>query len=404
MAHRSSLSPDGRHVLLAEMTAGWLPCRLVPFDGSGAGKPVGPSPGQCTDAAWSPDGRWMYFATDVGSGRHIWRQRFPDGRPQQVTFGVTDEEGIDLASDGRSLVTAIGSRQSTIWIHDARGDRQVTSEGFAFAPAISPDGQHLYYLVRSGGAMNFMTGTLWVTELASGERRRMLPDFDIAQFSISPDGRRLVLVASSSTDGTTVWLAPIDGRTPPRRLTPLGALAAYFGAPGEVVFASQEESQSFVYRVHEDGTQLRKISPAAMLFPFSVSPDGRFVPAAEGPSPEMRNALMVHPVDGGEPRLICRCYPPPDIDNGPMPAQMSWTPGATFLYLKFERWLYAIPLAHGQMLPPIPPSGFQSREAIASLPGARLVSGQNVFPGPDPSTYAYMKVSANRNIYRVGLR
>jgi hypothetical protein len=141
-----------------------------------------------------------------------------------------------------------------------------------------------------------------------------------------------------------------------------------------------------------------------MLFPFSVSPDGRLVPAAEGPVPEMRNAVMVHPVDGGQPRLICRCYPPPDINNGPMPAQMSWTPTATFLYLKFERWLYAIPLAPGQMLPPIPASGFQSREAIAGLPGARLVSDQHVFPGPDPSTYAYMRVLAHRNIYRVPLR
>ncbi len=401
MAHRSYLSPDGRHVLLAEMTTGWLPCRLAPFDGSDAGKPVGPSPGQCTDAAWSPDGKWMYFATDTGQGRHIWRQRFPDGSPEQVTFGVTEEEGIDFASDGRSFVTAVGSRQSTVWIHDARGDRQVTSEGFAFSPTISPDGKKLYYLVRSGGAMNFMTGTLWVTELESGERRRVLPDFHIVQYSLSTDGRRVVLVASAEPEGTAVWLASVDGRTSPRRLTTLGGFAAYFGGPGEVVFASDEKSRSFIYRVREDGSELRKISPAPMLFPFSVSPDGRWVPAAEGPSPDMRNALMAHPVDGGSPVLICRCYPPPDIDNGPMPPQMSWTPDGTFLYVKYERSLYAIPLRAGQTLPLLPPSGFQSKEALAAFPGARLVSDQNVFPGPDPSIYAYMKVSANRNIYRV---
>ena len=97
MDHRSYLSPDRKSVLVIEMDNGsWLPCRLVPFDGSSAGKPVGPAPAQCTDAAWSPDGRWMYFSTNTGSGVHTWRQRFPDGTPEQVTFGVTEEEGTSF--------------------------------------------------------------------------------------------------------------------------------------------------------------------------------------------------------------------------------------------------------------------------------------------------------------------
>src|SRR5262249_28873112 len=38
MAHRSSLSPDGKSVLIVEMDlGGWLPCRLVPFDASSLG-------------------------------------------------------------------------------------------------------------------------------------------------------------------------------------------------------------------------------------------------------------------------------------------------------------------------------------------------------------------------------
>ncbi len=124
MAHRSYLSPDRKTVLLTEMDYySWLPCRMVPFDGGTRGKPVGPVPSQCTDAAWSPDGRWMYFAANAGDGFHIWRQRFPDGKAEQVTSGVTEEEGIEFAPDGRSFVTSIGTRQSTIWVHDARGDR-----------------------------------------------------------------------------------------------------------------------------------------------------------------------------------------------------------------------------------------------------------------------------------------
>src|SRR5438046_1265613 len=82
---------------------------------------------------------------------HIWRQRSPDAEPQQVTSGVTEEEGIEFAPDGRSFVTSIGTSQSTVWFHDSRGDRQVTAEGDGFLPSISPDGKKMYYLVRAGG-------------------------------------------------------------------------------------------------------------------------------------------------------------------------------------------------------------------------------------------------------------
>jgi Tol biopolymer transport system component/predicted Ser/Thr protein kinase len=403
MAHRSYLSPDRKQVLLVEMigTTSWLPCRLTPFDGSSPGKPVGPAPAQCTDAAWSPDGNWMYLAANTGNGYHIWRQRFPDGVAEQVTFGVTEEEGIHFAPDGRSFVTSIGNRQSTVWIHEARGDRQITSEGFAFFPTISPDGKKVYYLVRVGGARNFLMGGLWVADLDSGQRQRLLPDFQMLHYSVSADGQRVVFVAAGEKGRTPVWLAPLDGRTAPRQLTTIDSGVAYFGAHGEVVFEGEQKTVSFIYRIKDDGSELQKISPTPMLYPFGVSPDGRWVPAAEGPSPETRNALMVYPAGGGSPTLICRCYPPPSVDNGPMPSQLSWTPDGRFLYLKFATSTYSIPLQPGQVLPPIPVSGFQSKEAVAALPGARLISEESVFPGPNPSLYAFMKVATQRNIYRV---
>ncbi len=106
MAHRSFLSPDSKTMLVVEMNAnGWLPCRLVPFDGSSSGRRVGPEPAQCTDAAWSPDGKWIYLSANTGSGYHIWRQRFPNGAPEQVTLGATEEQGISFAADGKSFVT-----------------------------------------------------------------------------------------------------------------------------------------------------------------------------------------------------------------------------------------------------------------------------------------------------------
>ena len=104
MAHRSALSPDRKSLLIAEMDGGgWLPCRLMPFDASTTGRPVGPPNAQCTTAAWSPDGAWMYFSSNAETGFHIWRQRSPDGVPEQVTFGPTEQEGTVVTADGKVL-------------------------------------------------------------------------------------------------------------------------------------------------------------------------------------------------------------------------------------------------------------------------------------------------------------
>ena len=85
MVHFAYLSPNGQSVLVVEMDGSHVftkPCRLVPFDGTSAGVEVGP-PGTCTSAAWSPNGDWMYFSASIAGRSHIWRQRFPNGRPEQ---------------------------------------------------------------------------------------------------------------------------------------------------------------------------------------------------------------------------------------------------------------------------------------------------------------------------------
>jgi eukaryotic-like serine/threonine-protein kinase len=398
MAHRSYLSPDGRSLLVVEMDVhSWLPCRLAPLDRSSTGKQVGPVPSQCTDAGWSPDGKWMYFTAMTANGVHIWRQRFPDGTPEQVTFGAVSEEGVQFAPDGRSFVTSIGASQSTLWLHDSRGDRQITSEGYSFMPAISPDGKQLYYLVRSYGLHSWNQGALWVADLESGRRQRLLPDAQMLHYSISSDGRRVVFVAIDEHGRSPVWLASVRGEWAPRQLTTMDAATAFFGAPGEVLFGSSEQEQFYVYRIKEDGRDLQKALGAPLL-PMAVSPDGQSIAVQD---PSAWGALVVHSVGGGAPIRLCDlCAPPWGTDT--MPFYLGWSRDGRVLYWKFGNSTSTIPLPPGRSLPTIPPSGIQSSDRVAALRGAaRLSDEEHAFPGPDPSLFAFMRVSAQRNIYRV---
>jgi serine/threonine protein kinase len=396
MAHRSYRSPDGKWILAIEMDShAWLPCRLVPFDGGSTGRQVGPVPSQCTDAAWSPDGKWMYFIVKTASGTHIWRQRFPDGAPEQVTFGAVTEEGIQFAPDGRSFMTSIGTSQSTLWIHDERGDRQITSEGYSFMPSISPDGKKLYYLVRANGLRSWNQGALWVADLDSGRRRRLFADHQLLHYSLSADGQRIVFVTIDDQAHSPVWVAPVNNPSAARQITTANASMAFFGAPGEVVFGGAEDFA--ILRIGEGGGESQKVIPIPLM-PLCVSSDGEWIVVQDA---RAWGALAVYPTRGGSPLRLCdHCAPPWGDDT--MPFYLGWSPDRRFLLWNFSGSMYSIPLAPGRMLPQIPAAGLQSKEAVGALPGARLVAKEpHAFPGPNPSVYVVMKVTAQRNIYRV---
>lgn len=404
MNHLSFLSPDGKQLLMNAMESNgrWEPCRLAPYDGSSKGKKVGPQPAQCWDAAWSPDGKWMYFTADTGSGNHIWRQRFPDGTPEQVTSGTTEEEGIAFAPDGRSFLTSIGTFQNKIWIHDSRGDRQVTSDAYSFLPTFSSDGKKLYYVVRAAGGILIPYGGLWVTDLGSGQRQRLLPEFQMSFYSVSRDGKRVVFGATKETGRPGMWLAALDGSAAPRQITASEGLAAYFGAGGDVFYEAQEREGAFVYRVEEDGSGLRKVIPQAVYGLNGVSPDGRYVAVSVNDTAEVTGgtgATMVYPVDGGAPKMVCVCG-----NRGPdAPQPVSWPPDGKRVYISLVggQTVFAVPLRSGQVVPPLPPAGIRSSEEAAALPGAKAFPVAGAFPSPDPSVYAFPKFSAQRNIFRV---
>jgi serine/threonine protein kinase len=391
MAHRSYLSPDGKWVMLAEMDQDhhWLPCHLVPMEGSKPGRYVGPLGGGCTVAAWTPDGRWMYFTSDHGGVNHIWRQRFPDGQPEQVTSGPTEEEGIAMAPDGRSLVTAVAVQNTSLWVHDAKGERQISLEGNGNNPRFTPDGKKLCYTIVKNAPNQFAwyrnPGELRVADLESGRSEPLVPGFPVLEYDISADGW---LVAMSTTDREgkpRLWVMPFDRSSAPVQIPNVEGNSPGFGPDGEIFFRHLEGKADFVYRVHPDGTGLSKALEGPVFVLNAISPVGLWIVAwapLHGTGPPSIQAI---PLDGGQP-----------IPLGNF-TDLSWSlDGRSALIGP-----YLVPLRAGEALPRIPAGGFRSEEEIGHLPGAHLIEAAGVVLGPSADVYAFYKGTVQRNLYRI---
>lgn len=397
MAHRSYPSPDRKWALLVEMDRDhiWSPCRLVPMDGSSRGRQVGPPGAACTSAAWSPDGRWMYFTSDAGGLNHIWRQRFDGGQPQQITFGPTEEDGIAMAPDGRSFVTAVGLESLSLWLHDARGERQISLEGNAAEPKFTPDGKKLCYRIvkKTPNFFQFSkaAGEVWVADLESGRSAALASGFDALAYDVSADGRHVVLETEDREGKPRLWLTSFERELPPQPLPGVEGRQPKFGPGGEIFFHG---SDGFVYRVRPDGAGMQKALEQRVLVLLNASPDGNWLIAWARLTDDGEAAVYSFPLAEGHPVLI----------RGRV--RWQWSPGGRFLSLVLrdvDSQTYIVPLSQGEALPPIPADGFSSEDELARLPGARRIDALRAVPSPLPGVYAFSRNTTQRNLYRIAI-
>jgi Tol biopolymer transport system component len=403
MAHRSARSPDGASLLVVEMDGGsWLPCRLMPFDGSSPGRAVGPLDGQCTTAAWSPDGRWMYFSSNAGGFFHIWRQRYPDGQPEQITTDPTEQEGTAITPDGKYLITSMGLQQASIALREPAGERLLTSEGFAMMPTMLPSGDRMFFLQRRG-SRGFASGELWSMNPATGEKARALPDQLMTNYSISADGRRVVYASEGNGSADGIWIADLDRRSQPRQLIHSGADSrAFFGAPGEIVY--MEGNGRRLYRMKEDGSDVEELSSNPIIGLTVVSPDGRWAVVL---APETGGGTRTEFVSlRGEASVRVCCSV--GFANRYQPLY-NWSMDGTSLFVALQRFgsntakTVVLPYRSGVPFHVQWPRGFASEDDVMANPGAKVIDEADLFPAASPTGYLKWRSSTQSNLYRVTL-
>ena len=147
----------------------------------------------------------------------------------------------------------------------------------------------------------FVSGELWAVDLESGARERLLPEFLMEHYSLAPDGPSIVFIALDDAGHSPVWIAPLDGSSPPRKLTSLDCVRALFGAENDVYFVGGETTaMPFLYHVNTDGSALRRIISISCLFLYDVSPDGKWLAVWE------RSAIVLYSSDGATRKMYLR--------------------------------------------------------------------------------------------------
>ncbi|HSN86574.1 MAG TPA: protein kinase, partial [Thermoanaerobaculia bacterium] len=239
---------------------------------------------------WSPDGRFLYFASNRGGGMNLWRVAVDErsgqvqGDPQPVTTSSEWSALPSLSRDGSRLVYATNSSRS--FVEQVPLDPET---GRATGPP-----SLAYQGARAVRSCDMSPEGAWLVLRVSSPADDLL--------LIRPDGSDLrQLTNDLARDRTPQW-SP-DGR--------------------KILFASNRSGKYEAWTIRPDGSGLARVThlpDQPVLFPF-WSPDGRRIGLTYG---SRGTALL----DLAQPRSRPRMLPP--LEGGQL-AGLSWSADGRFL-------------------------------------------------------------------------
>ena len=237
-------TPDGR-IVYRSNAGGSADIWVMEADGS--------NPKQLTTGARaspglsvSPDGRFIFFASDRAGRFNIWRVDANGGNLKQLTGG-DDELFPHPTPDGKWVVFQRGVMDGRLWKVSTDGGEPVQlSETRAVRPAVSPDGELIAYHYLDSD----LDGSRWGIGIVSSAGGPRLKRFDFPPTVAwrfvrwSPDSQSIAYV--NTTGGLSdIWAQPLDA-SPPKQLTHFKAekIIAFDWSPDGHTFAFVREVET----------------------------------------------------------------------------------------------------------------------------------------------------------------
>jgi Tol biopolymer transport system component len=168
--------------------------------------------GLTSTPAISPDGKLISYASDRAgdAGLDIWVQQLSGGaRPIRLTKDPANEEQPSFSPDGGQIVFAREGGGIYV-IPSLGGEERLLMRGPLWRPRFSPDGQWVAAETPTS------LGKVFIIPAAGGAPRVLPGSFYAVHSPIwSPDGKKLLIMASQKMDSSLDWwVVPLDGSAP----------------------------------------------------------------------------------------------------------------------------------------------------------------------------------------------
>ena len=158
-------------------------------------------------------------------GGTLFAVRFDAARLEATGTPIRLLEGIRQARSGAPLISysdagsmvyiptsAEALASALVWVDLSGAEQPTGAAGRPYAqPRIAPDGRHVVTSLRGN------TEDLWLYDLERGTSSRLTADSNSSFPAWTPDGRRLTL-ASAKQGAYEIYSRPVDGSTPDERL------------------------------------------------------------------------------------------------------------------------------------------------------------------------------------------
>ncbi|MET0626423.1 MAG: protein kinase [Pyrinomonadaceae bacterium] len=295
---RAALSPDGKIVAYVINEAGKQGLWVRQVAVSNSVRLVPPSEAYYRSLTFSRDGTYIYYtvAAKDGGGFDLYQVPWLGGSVKLIRRGVGGSVGV--AHDGRRLAYFVaepsrGRETMYVAAEDGTGERAVAARDYpehftaSAAPAFSPDGERLGFVVETSDANGFYLKALEVG-LAGGGERELSPGkrwSDVGQLRWLADGSGLLLSAMDETVSMRqLWRLGYPGGDVTRLtndLTDYGDLSLSDDARALAAVQSQTLTTIFLTQPGDYERRAQITSGAGRYVDLSWTPDGRVLFASD---------------------------------------------------------------------------------------------------------------------------